>query len=556
VDDAHERHADAVADRVVAGESAEALLDTYASGTSPTCAESPVQQKIFPKKAAAIELPTTWLALSKLKMHPALQAATEARAEIQTRVAQRLVETHGTMDHRRLDKAWGKVARSHRVHDLLEGREALVDAVVKSYFASATSSVSAAKREGEASQIADLLKAKDPNLEFVGGARNPTVQRTPMATFGTITAVTPEEKAKRIQTYLAGILLSHTNREGEEIQTSLPKNGGDLIVSSNLNAVNAMLAKVQTKNDLRELARNVVLAADPTGALTRADAMSNRLTRHALKLFDRIDLYLAGDGTVKNVVVPARVSGKEDGLHAEVRIYRDPAFRADQHHLPSGTKIPCAMCHLTFVEANEDIGTPMGKFWMTGAALMPVLKGQKMGSLRAALPAIGTALANLYQQAVAKNGKMGRTQSRGGDLTDDHGPDSGSDMDEPKFQAVMKLIRATFTASVTPPPVSAAGGRPPDRPANMPLTTSTQMEPHKRSAGAHRPRRLPMSAASESVMDAGGASSQTSSTSGPAHKWSRARGDASVADARLEEDPDDLQVSREAADDDTLPSDP
>ncbi len=43
--DAHEQHADAVADAVVRGESAEALLDSYASGPAGTRSEAPVQKK-------------------------------------------------------------------------------------------------------------------------------------------------------------------------------------------------------------------------------------------------------------------------------------------------------------------------------------------------------------------------------------------------------------------------------------------------------------------------------------------------------------------------------
>ncbi len=57
--DEHERHADAVADRVVAGQSAEALLDRYASGGSPAAGrDAPVQGRAVQRAVKARKLGT------------------------------------------------------------------------------------------------------------------------------------------------------------------------------------------------------------------------------------------------------------------------------------------------------------------------------------------------------------------------------------------------------------------------------------------------------------------------------------------------------------------
>jgi len=112
--------------------------------------------------------------------------------------------------------------------------------------------------------------------------------------------------------------------------------------------------------------------------MARKDAMNDRIVRHAMKLFDRLDQYL-NDGSA--VHVPASVESELDGRHAEIRIIQSAQFDDDTHHAPSGTKYPCAGCHLYFVEEGKKIGVEMGPMWVTAPALSTQLAGKKLNDL-------------------------------------------------------------------------------------------------------------------------------------------------------------------------------
>ena len=437
--DEHERNADAVADRVVAGQSAEDLLDRYAGGGA---AAPVVQQKI---KTAGVYL-LTWKSI-KLKQKALVAAADKLREEF--RLA--LVAKGGALEDERFETVWNKIVGEDSDFDIDDptGREELLAELEKRYGASKASAVRYSKTQTGIDLLIGPVTKAHPELEKKPGGRNTMMVRNPMHKAGPRKPVTADDRAQQTQTHLSTVTHHNYSGEGEESQSSIQKDQLGLITSTNNESTNSLLEQdVQDREDIRNMAARVAVVHG-VGDMNKTDAMASRVLRHALKLLSRLEQHV--DPKVK-ITVPGKTATGQDGVHAEIRIYQHDEFDVSTHHMPSGTKIPCAGCYLYFVEEGHQIGVYMGPMWLTEAALSQQLKGTKIGTIDGQngidLAGVAEQIKVQYEAAIKLGGMMGESWVRGGGHTHATNADSESELDDEEYEAMKKeaLLR-----SKTPP---------------------------------------------------------------------------------------------------------
>jgi hypothetical protein len=423
--DSHEQHADAVADRVVAGGSAEALLDRYVGGGAPSTG---VQRKItrsVPGTAKPIDLPNTYHKLKAPAQAESKQAADAVIAKAADHADLKAMTPAVPLTE--IQKAWNRVYSSTNDFDLTTQADALAAALVASVKSSRGSAANAANRKGAAQQLTAPLLAENPDLALKPGARNPTVVAEPMATFDPPANTDDAARAKRTQTHISTVVLSEMG--GEEAQASLAKDKQSVLISTNRNSVNTKLEKQLTDPEaLRSMSATV---ANKQGLATadRSTAMNNRTMRHAMKLFARLNEHLDPLGAVS---VPKKVETKKDGLHAEIRIDQSADYDDDTHHMPSGTKYPCAGCHLYFTEQGKEISGEMGPMWVTAPALSTQVGGLAFNKITD-FGTVAQEIANQYKNAKAKGARMGMGKAKNGKPTPATNADSDSEYDNATF---------------------------------------------------------------------------------------------------------------------------
>jgi hypothetical protein len=433
--DEWERHADAVADRVVAGESAEDLLAPLIAHRGTGGGD--VQRKITQKGK---EL-GTWAKVSKSS------AATAANAVMDA--ARKLIG--GSVVDKTLSSAWNNLAKNAKKSFELDTEASeLAQELAAGYQRSANAKERAANRGGNVEQIVEPLLDAEKDLELKPSPRNPTVQprSTKMGAF-TYDPKTPKED--QLQRQIANVVLDKFG--GVEVQTSFAKDGHELLVSTNTNDSNKQLAtNLKSVADLMDLCVEV---ADQHGLdrMSNKEAMNDRVVRHAMKIFDRLKGYLADDA---DLVVPPAI--KEDGRHAEIRIEQSEGWTPKTHRLPTGTKLPCVGCKLYFSEEGHAVSMNVGFGWITDAALSTqiekVAKGAKISEMTSQqLDAVGELLAaqfeNHQHQIV-----MGKSKTKDGMFTTDVQADSESELDEKKSQSVRAAMKKR-KASGDPNPKSS-----------------------------------------------------------------------------------------------------
>ena len=437
--DAHERNADAVADRVVAGQSAEDLLDGYGGGGA---AAPVVQQKI---KTTGVYF-VTWQSI-KLKQKPLVAAAEKLRAEFGVE----LEAKGGELEGDRFETVWNKIVGEGTEFDIDDptGRADLLAELHTRFGASKASAVRYAKNQRGVDVLIDPVTKAHPELKKKPGGRNTMMVKNPMGKAGARQPVSPADRAQQTQTHLSTVTHHNYSGEGEESQSSIQKDQLGLVTSTNNEGTNALLGQdVQSREDIADMAARVAVAHG-VGDMDKDDAMGNRVLRHALKLLARLEKHM--DPKLK-ITVPGKAASGQDGVHAEIRIYQHDDFDVSTHHMPSGTKVPCAGCYLYFVQEGHAIGVYMGPMWLTEAALSQQLKGTKIGTIDGKngvdLKAVAEQIKLQYEAAVAQGGEMSESWVRGGGHTHATNGDSESDLDDDEFEAMKKeaLLR-----SKTPP---------------------------------------------------------------------------------------------------------
>ena len=439
VGDVHERHADAVADRVVAGQSAEDLLDRYGGGGS---AAPVVQQKI---KTAGVYF-ATWKSI-KRKQETLVAAAEKLREEFRVQL-----EAKGSvLDAERFETVWNKVVGEDTDFDIdhPDGRAELLAELHKRFGASKTSADRYAKTQTGIDVLIGPVTKAHPELEKKPGGRNTMMVKNPMGQAGPRNVATPADRARQTQTHMSTVTHHNYSGQGEESQSSIQKDQLGLVTSTNNEGTNALLGQdVQSREDIADMAARVAVAHG-VGDMNKDDAMGNRVLRHALKLLARLEKHV--DPKVK-ITVPGKAASGQDGVHAEIRIYQHDDFDVSTHHMPSGTKVPCAGCYLYFVQEGHAIGVYMGPMWLTEAALSQQLNGTKIGTIEgengADLKVVAEQIKLQYEAAVAQGGEMSESLVRGGGHTHATNGDSESDLDDEEYEA---MKQEALLRSKTPP---------------------------------------------------------------------------------------------------------
>jgi hypothetical protein len=432
--DEHERNADAVADRVVAGQSAEDLLDRYTGGGSSAPV---VQQKI---KTTAGGKPTMYVTWRSIKAPKFTQAQIDASRAVREEFRAELLATGVVMDDERFETVWNKIqgegddASAFDIDDTA-GRAALLTELHKRYASSSKSAEQYGRNQRDIDILIDPILKAHPDHEKKPSARNTMMVKTPMGKAPARKPKTPEDRAQQAQTHLSTVTHHTYSGSGEESQSAIQKDKLGLITSTNNDGTNALLAQdAQSRDDLRDMAARLAVALG-IGTMTREAAMANRVMRHALKLISRIEKTL--DAKVE-ITVPGKSKSGQDGVHAEIRIYQHDDFDASTHHMPSGTKVPCAGCYLYFVAEGNALGVYMGPMWLTEAALSQQLKLAKIGTIDGSnageLAKIATEIKKQYEDALKHGGHMVESWVRGDEYTTQTNADSESDLDDDEFK--------------------------------------------------------------------------------------------------------------------------
>ena len=444
--DVHEQHADEVADRVVAGESAEDLLDRYAGGATSSPSAGLVQQKI--KSTSTGVQYATW---HKIQQSPAKAAADAVKAAVAAALGAELVNA-------RFVTVWNRVAKEGDAATAfdVDASAPLIAELVKRYNASADAADKFADRQEDIDELVDPLLQDQQDLKKQLGGRNTMLVRTPMHKFPAAKPKTPAERAQRGQTHLSTVTHNYYGGTGEESQASFARDKSGVIHATNRNSVNDQLrADAPDVAGLQGLAARVAVDRGlPT--MSRREAMDDRVVRHAMKCFRRLTEYLNASGTV---TVPGSVVAAENGLHAEIRIEKSAEFDVATHHMPTGTKVPCAGCFLFFIDNGYDVGIYMGPMWLTNPALSTQLGRHRIGTLGDDVAVLSKKIKDQYVKALAKGGLMGESLTKAGAHTHDHNADSESELSDNEFEAAMKAIikRASATAAAGSGPTSTRG---------------------------------------------------------------------------------------------------
>lgn len=380
----------------------------------------PIQRKI---KYGNQEFPTTWKGIKDSSLKKAAQP-----------VWQQLLSQIGSgVNSAKLQLAWSKVAKGKTTYDVVNQADELVAAVLEKYNRSMAAKAQYGARNQETQDLANPLLAHDDQFKFVPSARNPMVQREDLAEIEYDSSEV--SGANRFQTHVSTLMM-YEHSLGQEAQAATRMDKKGMHLSTNVNSVNEELrGQYGFASDLKNLAAQLLDQKDIAN-ISRQDAMNDRLIRHALKLFDRINNFLESDAPI---TVPQKVAGKLDGVHAEIRIEQDSGFSTATHNAPSGTKYPCMGCYLYFNGQKIDMGKWYGPMWVTNAALSQQLKtalqaGQTIGKLGAQTTATtGAALVEGYKSLPA-NSRMGHGRTKAGGHTFAHNADSDSEYEDDDFE--------------------------------------------------------------------------------------------------------------------------
>lgn len=491
--DAHEQNADAVADRVVAGESAEDLLDRYTSGgpSAPV-----VQQKITTSAGAAGGKPTVYVTWKSIKAPKFTHAQIDASRAVREEFRANLLAVGTVMEDARFETVWNKISGEGTDADAFDiddttGRAALLGELDKRYASSARSADKFGRNQRDINVLISPTMKAHQDLEKKVGGRNTMMVKKPMGTAPARKPVTPADRAQQTQTHLSTVTHHTYAGAGEESQSALRLDQLGLITSTNNDATNALLAQdAQSRDDLGDMAARLAVAHG-IGSMSREEAMANRVMRHALKLITRLEQTL--DAKVK-VTVPDKSSSGQDGVHAEIRIYQHDDFDTATHHMPSGTKVPCAGCYLYFVAEGDAIGVYMGPMWLTEAALSQQLKGTKLGTIddknSGQLATIAEQIKQQYEAAIAQGGHMVESWVRGGGHTTQTNADSESDLDDDEFEAARLSALARGRTAPRSGIMPTKG-----KPAKLPKDeTPKAKKPAKKPARKPEPLATPLSA--------------------------------------------------------------
>ena len=426
-------HADAVADTVVAGCSAEPLLDGYEGESVGT---APVLRKI---KKGSTWYPATWKQLVKLPNDKLPNDAQSAANEVMDAVRKQL-SSPIIVD--KLYAAWNKVAKHLLCEFDVDGeREQLVDAIRKCYNRSINAQKSYLKRDNEAQLLTEALQNEDSEFSFQPSARNPMLVHKPMEEIDYDPNTLREQRAA---THMSTVILSQ-HPKGIEAQGSLSRTGQDLFASLNINSTNeALRLQLKVAEDVKKMSAELLIARN-IGSMSRKAAMDDVVVRHALKLYDRLGNYVAADAPV---TIPPPVAIELDGLHAEIRIEQTNTWDESTHFPPTGTKYPCMGCYLYFSRQKIEIGKWMGPMWVTNSALTTQLQDllshkKLIGSMGSDnVKKVSERLAEDYRgHAKPKGVRMGQGKIKSGLTTLDRQADSDSEYDEEDYAQLQQRIK-------------------------------------------------------------------------------------------------------------------
>ncbi|ARU60287.1 hypothetical protein CBW65_03825 [Tumebacillus avium] len=385
--------------------------------------------------------PTTWLRMRNLDSKPMRKTA---KGTFQMAVSELQDMGITGIDEEKLQEIWGKVAKANKTFNILDEPKAVVKEMAKRYVRSMKSKAGFAKRSGETSKMLKHLRRKNKKFIFKNSPQNPmmVMEDDDLAKFSYDKNTSKEAQ---IQKQLSTVLL-HSLPEGVEAQAALSKDKGGVVMSTNINAENRKIDDdlgLERRDDILDLAADV-LESHHLESTSRENAMKDHVMRHALKLYDRLKLYLDDDAIVS---VPADVDVKFDGRHAEIRIQQGGVWNEFDYHLPTGTKYQCMGCRLYFHEEGLDTGNRMGGLWVTNSALstqmVPQLeKGIKIGGLGDEVDSVALLLATQYEKMMAaQQVEMGRGKTKGGEYTFDRQADSESELDEADYKRIQEDIK-------------------------------------------------------------------------------------------------------------------
>jgi hypothetical protein len=343
----------------------------------------------------------------------------------------------------KLEEIWGKIAKDKKKKfDITLPNEfnALVQELVIRYGRSMKAQQSYRQRTGQSDTLGGRVTALDKRLKFTKSARNPMVEHKHPE------EVTlddqPISKEERFATHVATMGM-HLHPEGQEFQASTSKDGSQIRISSNLNAVNEQLAlqKWQMAWHLKKSAKKLLeqLGVDQ---MSKKKAMNNRLIRHLAKLFWRIEDYLEQDAPIS---FPAKVAKELDGMHAEIRITSEATWNKNDFHAPQGTKYPCLGCFIYMNGKKIEVGHFHGPLWVTNSAMTTqmreaLLLGHSVGHLSGKeLAKVGDRLAHGYQHR-PKGSKFVRGKKRDGTSGYDVNADSDSELEDDEFTTLKSQL--------------------------------------------------------------------------------------------------------------------
>jgi hypothetical protein len=399
--------------------------------------QAPIQRQITYKDAddEEIAFPNTWKQL--------MNALEDMPKNIKKLTKSLITELRNSItdeiNEKTFEKAWSRVAKDKdQNYDLETQSDKIVEDFKIRYDRSSKAKENFIIRSGDTNKIAEELVKEDSSLKFKGGARNPMVTSKKLEEFSYDKATSKESQ---IQTQIATVMFNALGSKGEEVQSSLAKDKSNLMISTNLNSTNETLGKhLQDQQSLKSTAKELLIGRGIKD-MSREDAMNDRLIRHAMKMFDRIDNFLSEDATV---TIPKLKIIQLDGRHAEIRIEESNGWDEKDYFLPTGTMYPCMGCKLYFDTNDYDTGVTMGPLWLTNSSLstqmeLQLKEGLKLGTLGDKSEDVAKLIVQQYQ-ALSDGIKMGWGKKKEGGFTLDHQADSESELDEEDFKRVKSSV--------------------------------------------------------------------------------------------------------------------
>lgn len=389
---------------------------------------APIQRKIENK---GTEYPTTWKQIAKFSKE--MQDAAEAVWNDITKL--------GNFDTDKLETAWNRVAKDNKkTFDIETQRPELIEAILNRYNRSMRSKGQYNQRKGEVEELIKPFMGEDTPFEYKPSARNPMLVSQEMQSAPFDSSMPGPQRLGR---HISTMALSEYPK-GQEVQSSVRHDGLGLFVSSNLNTINSNIkGQLSVARDLKDLAARLLGERGLQG-MTREEAMNDRVTRHMLKLYDRISDYLASDAPLS---VPGSIETDLDGRHAEIRIEQSEDWSADTHYTPTGTKYPCMGCYLYFAGKCIEVGQWYGPMWITNAALTTQLESlltqqKNFGSFGSdSLREVSSSMFENYEN-LPEHSHMGMGITKEGETTIDVDADSESEFDEEEFIELQERVKA------------------------------------------------------------------------------------------------------------------